>query len=62
MAADTRAAWTGTYAEGRFEEVRVEAASWEGHPVLFSVTGDWIENERLQRHGGEFINHAAMGV
>jgi hypothetical protein len=38
---DARAAWTGTFAEGRTEKVRVEAASWEGRPVYFSITGDW---------------------
>lgn len=37
MAADTRVSWVGTYAEGRPEQVRVEAASWEGRPVFFSV-------------------------
>ena len=38
VAADTRAAWTGTYDEGRTENVRIEAASWTGRPVYFSVT------------------------
>lgn len=41
MPFDARAAWTGTFAEGRTEKVRVEAASWEGRPVYFSITGDW---------------------
>ena len=41
MAFDARAAWTGTFAEGRTEKVRVEAASWQGRPVFFSITGDW---------------------
>ncbi len=43
MAFDARMAWTGTFAEGRTEQVRVEAASWEGRPVYFTVTGDWAE-------------------
>jgi hypothetical protein len=34
-------AWVGTYAEGRPEQVRIEAALWEGRPVYFEVTGDW---------------------
>jgi hypothetical protein len=41
MAFDARAAWTGTYAEGRSEQVRVEAASWQAKPVFFDLTGDW---------------------
>ena len=34
-------AWTGAFAEGRPEQVRLEAASWEGRPVFFDLTGDW---------------------
>jgi len=41
MAFDDRMAWDGTYAEGRAEKLRVEAASWEGRPVFFSIRGDW---------------------
>jgi hypothetical protein len=41
MAFDTRAAWTGKYADARPEDVRVEAAAWEGRPVYFNVAGDW---------------------
>jgi len=41
MPFDARAAWTGTFAEGRTETVRVEAASWEGRPVYFSIAGEW---------------------
>jgi serine/threonine-protein kinase len=41
MAFDARAAFTGTFAEGRTEKVRVEAAAWRGRPVFFNVTGDW---------------------
>jgi serine/threonine-protein kinase len=38
---DSRAAWTGTFGEGRPEQVRLEAASWKGQPVYFAITGDW---------------------
>jgi serine/threonine-protein kinase len=41
MGFDTRAAWTGTYADGRPEKLRVEAAAWQGRPVLFRITGNW---------------------
>lgn len=37
MLTDTRLAWTGTYADNRTESLRVEAASWQGRPVLFDV-------------------------
>src|SRR5262249_15006355 len=38
MAIDTRAAWLGTFGEGRAEEVRVEGGLWQGRPVYFSIT------------------------
>ena len=41
MAFDSRMAWAGTYAEGRPEQIRLEAASWAGRPVFFSMSGDW---------------------
>lgn len=41
MAVDTRMAWTGTYGEGRPEQVHVEAASWQGRPVFLDIDGDW---------------------
>jgi hypothetical protein len=41
MAFNARAAWTGTYGEGRPEQVRVEAAAWQGRPVYFDVAGNW---------------------
>jgi hypothetical protein len=41
MAVDTRAAWTGTYADGRSEQIRVEAAAWQGRIVFFNIRGDW---------------------
>jgi hypothetical protein len=41
MAVDMRMAWTGTYGQGRPEQVRVEAAAWQGRPVYFDVAGDW---------------------
>jgi hypothetical protein len=37
MAFDARAAWTGTYGEGRSEPVRVEAAAWKGRVVYFNA-------------------------
>jgi hypothetical protein len=51
MAFDARMAWTGTFAEGRTERVRVEAAYWQGRPVYFTMTGDWVE-PRAESGGG----------
>src|ERR1700733_2007599 len=45
MAFDAGMAWVGTYAEGRPEQVRVEAASWQGRPVFFDIRGDWSRPE-----------------
>jgi hypothetical protein len=47
MAFDTRVAWTGTYAAGRSEQVRVEAASWRGRTVFFNLRGDWQKGAAL---------------
>jgi serine/threonine-protein kinase len=39
MTTDARLAWTGTAGGGIDGMVRVEAAFWQGRPVLFEVTG-----------------------
>jgi serine/threonine-protein kinase len=36
MAVDSAMAWTGTYTGERPEQVRVEAAAWQGRPVFFT--------------------------
>ena len=43
---DTRAAWTGTW-PGTNRALRVEAASFQGKPVFFSLIGDWTKPERM---------------
>jgi serine/threonine-protein kinase len=55
MAFDTRIAWIGTFAEGRSERVRVEAASWQGRPVYFTITGDWVEPGASSGGGAGFV-------
>jgi len=45
-AADTRAAWTGTW-PGSSRPLRVEAASFQGKPVFFSLIGDWKKPNRM---------------
>ena len=46
-AADTRAAWTGTWPGGTLP-LRVEAAAWRGKPVFFRLIGPWTRPERMQ--------------
>ena len=46
-AADTRMAWTGTWPETT-RSLRIEAASWRGKPVFFSLIGDWTKPERMK--------------
>ena len=47
-ASDTRMAWTGTW-PGTTRPLRVEAASWHGKPVFFSLIGDWTKPERMKK-------------
>lgn len=46
-ASDARAAWIGTW-PGTSYPLRVEAASWRGKPVFFSLIGDWTKPGRMQ--------------
>jgi serine/threonine-protein kinase len=67
---DERGAWTGTFGEGRPEQVRLEAASWKGQPVYFAITGDWQQTAPLtgkavvggMAWGAGFIAVVAMSV
>jgi len=45
-AADSRAAWTGTW-PGTSWPLRVEAAAWHGKPVFFRLIGDWTRPDRM---------------
>jgi len=42
---DTRAAWDGTWPQSG-QPLHVEAASWQGRPVFFSLTGPWSRPNR----------------
>jgi serine/threonine protein kinase len=44
---DARLAWTGTW-PGTTRPLRVEAASWHGQPVFFSLIGDWTKPDRMK--------------
>jgi len=43
---DSRMAWTGTW-PGTTRPLRVEAASFRGNPVFFSLIGDWTKPQRM---------------
>jgi serine/threonine-protein kinase len=43
---DARMAWTGTW-PGTARPLRVEAASFQGRPVFFSLIGDWTKPQRM---------------
>jgi serine/threonine-protein kinase len=42
---DSRAAWSGSYAQNPSIPLRVEAALWQGHPVYFQVIWPWTSAE-----------------
>src|SRR5882757_2779753 len=44
-AGDTRVAWTGLW-PGTMRSLRIEAASWRGKPVFFSLIGEWTKPQR----------------
>jgi predicted Ser/Thr protein kinase len=44
---DARMAWTGTW-PGTARPLRIEAASWHGKPVFFSLIGDWTKPDRMK--------------
>jgi serine/threonine protein kinase len=45
-ASDVRMAWTGVW-PGTTRPLRVEAASFQGKPVFFSLIGDWTKPARM---------------
>ena len=44
---DARAAWTGTWPRTT-RPLRIEAASYRGKPVFFSLIGDWKKPDRMK--------------
>jgi serine/threonine-protein kinase len=45
--ADARMAWTGTW-PGTTRSLRIEAASFHGKPVFFSLIGNWTKPDRMK--------------
>jgi serine/threonine-protein kinase len=45
---DTRAAWEGNYPGQTEIPIRIEAASFRGKPIFFSIIGPWTRPSRMQ--------------
>jgi hypothetical protein len=46
-ASDVRQAWNGEWPGYNHRPLHVEAATWHGHPVFFSLTGPWNRSARM---------------
>ena len=57
-ASDARAAWIGTW-PGTSYPLRIEAASWRGKPVFFSLIGDWTKPSRMDTSDTSFAKKVA---
>jgi predicted Ser/Thr protein kinase len=60
--ADVRAAWTGSVPELDDVPLRVEAASYRGRPVFFSVVAPWTRAARMEEAPQTTINRVAVGL
>jgi serine/threonine-protein kinase len=59
--ADARAAWTGTMPETGVP-VRIEAASYRGRPVYFSVVAPWTRPARMEESPTSTMQRVAMAI
>jgi predicted Ser/Thr protein kinase len=50
-ASDVRQAWDGEWPGYKTRPLHVEAASWHGRPVFFSLTGPWTKSARMPSGG-----------
>jgi hypothetical protein len=60
--ADRRAAWTGSLPELDGVPIRVEAASYHGRPVHFSIVAPWTRPARMEEAPQTTLNRVAVGV
>ncbi len=60
-ASDARAAWIGSW-PGTTRQLRVEAASFQGKPVFFSLIGDWTKPERMKSTEKKSIGQRANDI
>ena len=62
VACDSRAAWTGSFAEAPGVPIRLEAASWRGKPVFFKIVGPWTEPESMPLKQSTASEKVAQGA
>jgi serine/threonine protein kinase len=60
-ASDVRVAWTGSW-PGTTRPLRVEAASFQGKPVFFSLIGAWTKPDRMNSSGKKSIGEKAERI
>jgi serine/threonine-protein kinase len=60
--ADRRAAWTGALPQRPSIPMRIEAASYQGKPVSFSIIGPWTKPIRLQAVPGGASRVAGQAI
>jgi len=60
-ASDERMAWTGSW-PGTTRPLRVEAASFEGKPVFFSLIGEWTKPERMKSTEKKSVGERVQGI
>lgn len=59
--ADRRMAWTGVW-PGTTRPLRVEAGSFEGKPVFFSLIGSWTKPDRMKSNERKSLGEQAQRI
>ena len=60
--ADARMAWTGSYADGRPDTIRVEAAALDGRPVFFRILGPWQDEDIAATPAAQRLTYVFFGA
>ena len=60
-ASDTRMAWTGVW-PGTTRPLRVEAGSFQGKPVFFSLVGSWTKPDRMKSNEKKSIGEQLQRI
>jgi serine/threonine-protein kinase len=65
-ASDVRQAWTGQWPGYRNRPLHVEAATWHGRPVFFSLTAPWNRSARMPsskpQGAGDLATRVLVGI
>jgi serine/threonine-protein kinase len=57
---DSRAAWTGSFAEHPDEPIRIEAGAYRGKATFFKIIGPWTKADRMGARDTDFVARAAF--